>query len=153
MKGLSFHADGELYVVDASRVREVALMTVTPVPTAPEAVVGIANMKGRVVTILSLAAFLERDREKNKGALTARTLVFKYITDSCDQMALLLDKPGDLVAISDDKILPPPADSAFFISGIAETEDALYRIIDIEAIIKRYKTDSKNPGEMQGGNT
>jgi chemotaxis signal transduction protein len=153
MQGLSFHADGELYVVDASRVREVTLMTVTPVPSAPAPVVGIANMKGRVVTVLSLAAFLGRGREKSNGALTARTVVFKYITDSCDQMALLLDKPGDLVAISDDEILPPPVDSAFFISGIAETEDALYRIIDIEAIINRYQTDSKTPGAIQGGNT
>ena len=135
-------------------------LAVTPVPAAPEPIVGIANMKGRVVTILSLAALFGRGREKAsglKGAQTVNAVVFKSFADGGDQMGLLIEKPGDLIEISDKKIRPPSlktgAEEKFYLSGMAEVEGSLYRIINIEAIIKRFEDGGKNPAAAmsQGG--
>jgi len=129
-------------------------MTVTPIPTAPPTVVGIANMKGRVVTILDLAALLRRGRDKGGEAYAVRTVsavIFKPFAGSEDQMGLLIDKPGDLIEISEKQILPPPltigAEEKTYILGIAEVEENLYRIINIHSIVNRFKDGSKNQAD------
>ena len=147
---MSFIADGEFFTVDVTLVQKVARnMRVTPVPTAPDSVAGIANMKGRVVTVLSLTALLGREREKREGGRqiqTVHAVVFKSFTDGNDRMGLLIEKPGDLIDISDDKIMPlsvktgKETDENFCISGMAETDGELYRIINIDSIINRFLT-------------
>ena len=138
-------------------------MAVTPVPAAPDSIVGIANMKGRVVTVISLSALFGREREKTvfgreKGARTINAVVFKPFTDGGDQMGLLIDRPGDLIEIGEKKILPlslkTGAEEKFYLSGMAEVERNLYRIINIGAINKRFEDGGKNPAAnviSQGG--
>ena len=157
MRGLSFIADGEFFTADVNLVQKVARnLTVTPVLTAPESVVGIANIKGRVVTILSLAALLARNtgqdkQEKiekiEKKVHTVNAIIFKPFTDGDDQMGLLIEKPGDLIDISDDKIMPLSvkpsagngAEAQFCLSGMTEVGGELYRIVNIDSIINRFK--------------
>jgi purine-binding chemotaxis protein CheW len=162
IRGLSFLADGEFFAVDVTLVQKVARnLAVTPVPAAPEAIVGIANMKGRVVTVLSLAALFGRGRDKitgEKGAHIINAVVFKPFTEGDDQMGLFIDRPGDLIDISDKKILPlslkTGAEEKFYLSGTAEVESNLYRIINIEAIIKRFADGGKSPaGTLPQGGT
>jgi purine-binding chemotaxis protein CheW len=157
MRGLSFTAGGEYYAVDVTLVQKVARnLAVTPVPAAMAAVVGIANLKGRVITILSLSAMLGRGREKYETHETRETyrneihaVIFKSDTGS-DQMGLLIDKPGDLLEIDADKILAPSllsgtseAKNHFCISGAAEigtgTEKRIYRIVNIDLIMNKFK--------------
>ena len=136
-------------------------MSVTPVPAAPEAIVGIANMKGRVVTVLSLAALFGRGRGKSPGAKSVQAVnavVFKGFKEGDDQMGLLIEKPGDLINITDNKILPlslkTGAEEKFYLSGMAEVDGNLYRIINIESIIKRFEDGGKNPaGTISQGGT
>ena len=147
MRGLSFTAGGELFAVDVTLVQKVARnMSVTPVPTAPDTVVGITNMKGRIVTILSLAALLGRSRDK---AQHAHAVIFKPFTEGNDQMGLLIDKPGALIDISEDQILPPPItagnDGELYISGIGEVDRELYRVINVDLIFNQFIYGSENP--------
>jgi len=151
MRGLSFIADGEFFTVDVTLVQKVAgNMTVTPVLTAPDTVAGIANIKGRVVTVLSLTALLGRNSEQEKREKTAHTVnavIFKSFTDGSDQMGLLIDKPGDLIDISEDKIMPlslktgtnAEPEEKLCLSGMAETDGQLYRIVNVDSIINRFK--------------
>ena len=145
MRGLSFRADGELFTVDVILVMKVVRnMAFTPIPAAPSAVVGIANMKGRIVTVLSLAELLGRER----GARAVNAVIFKPLTDGNDQMGLLIDKPGDLIEINENEILPPPKtadeEESRCISGITEIDGILYRIINIDSIISRFKDNGEN---------
>ena len=148
MRGLSFLLDGELFAVDVTLVRKVVRnITFTPIHAAPGAVVGIANIKGRIVTVLSLAELL--GREKSAGAVNA--VVFKPLTDGNDQMGLLIDKQGDLIDIDENEILPPPRtageEEKSCISGMAEVAGTLYRIINIDSIISRFKDDAEDAGK------
>jgi purine-binding chemotaxis protein CheW len=132
--------DGELFVVDVTLVQKVVgNIEFTPIPAAPPAVAGIANLKGGIITLISLAELLGRKR----GEQAVNAVVFKSSEISGDQMGLLVDKPGDLVDIDDDGILPPPlaekVEERFCISGMAEAEGMLYRIIDVDEIANRFK--------------
>ena len=145
MRGLSFIAGGELFTVDVTLVKKVVRkMAITPIPAVPGAVVGIANMKGRIVTVLSLTELLGRGR----NAQAVNAVVFKPFTDGNDQMGLLIDKPGDLVDINDNEILPLPRTAGevekLCISGMTEVEGRLYRIINIDSIISRFKNNGDN---------
>jgi len=144
MRGLSLLADGELFAVDVTMVQKVVRnLAFTPIPAAPRTVAGIANIKGGIVTLLNLTELLGRKR--NEQAVNA--VIFKSFTNENDQMGLLMDQPGDLIDIDENKILPPPLseekEEKFCISGIAEVEGKLYRIINIDEIINRFM----DPGE------
>jgi len=146
MRCLSFFTDNEFFAVDVTLVQKVARkMAVTPVPTAPDAVVGIANLKGRVVTLLSLSRLLGRKREQTEEpyADAVDAVVFKSISGGENQIGLVIDKPGNLIDIYDEAITLPSlttgSEESFCISGIAEVDNRFYRIISIDSIIEKYR--------------
>ena len=155
MRGLSFISEGELFVVDVSLVQKVIRrMSYTPLKAAPHAVVGIANMKGGIVTLISLSELLGRDRHP----LEKNAIVFQMLTKGNDQLGLLIEKPDELVTIEDVDITSPEfianKEDMFFIRGLTDINDKLYRIIDIELIIERYRTlgiQNENDGEQEHG--
>ena len=105
MRGLSFYDDGEYYAVDVTLVQKVVRnITYTPVPAAPGAVAGIANLKGGIVTLFSLADLLKRKFTGNAND----AVIFKPLTDGNDQLGLLINKPGDIIDINEEEISPAP---------------------------------------------
>ena len=146
MRGLSFIVGSELYAVDVTRVQKVARkLAITPVPSSPAEIVGIANLKGRVVTVLSLDKILGDD-QLCEAERYVNTIVFKSISNSEDQMGLAVERPGNLVDIDANDIRPPPLNAndrgSFCISGVAEIGDDFYRIIDIDSIYRKFTTGS-----------
>ena len=155
MKGLSFLVNEEYFAVDVDIVQKVARkMTITPVPTAPDEIIGITNLKGRVITVLSLYRLLGHmeKRKEEYGVNIVNAIVFKPVSDNEDQIGLFIDKPGDLVEINDETVRPPSlptgAEESFCISGIAEVDNRLYRIINIESIESRYKFKGEKTAEI-----
>ena len=146
MRGLSFLVGGELYAVDVTLVQKVArMLAITPVPSAPLEIVGIANLKGKVVTVLSLSKLLGADKSCD-ATLYANTIIFKYSSSNEDQMGLAVEKPGNLIDLDDSAIRSPhvteDAEENYCISGVTEIGDILYRIVDVEAILRRYAPES-----------
>jgi len=161
MRCLSFFTDNEYFAVDVTRVQKVARrMTVTPVPTTPDAVVGIANMKGRVITLLCFSELLGRRKKRgdSPAADAVDAVVFKSFSGGSNQIGLVIDKPGNLIDIDDAAVSLPSlttgAEESFCISGIAEVENRFYRIISIDSIMERYRyTGEKAANTMPiGGN-
>ncbi|MCL2758721.1 MAG: chemotaxis protein CheW [Treponema sp.] len=160
MRGFSFLVNNEYFAVDVDLVQKVTRkMIVTPVITAPDEVIGIANLKGRVITILSLYRLLGHKEKRNNeyGSRVVKAVVFKTIIGSEDQLGLFIDKPGNLIDLDDNSIrlpsLPTGAEDSFCISGIAEQDNKLYRIIDIDSIINKYKIKGDKTAEtiLNGG--
>ena len=142
MRGLSFTVGDELFAVDVTLVQKVARkLAITPVPSAPDEVIGIANLKGRVVTVLSLCRILG-DGQNCDAEQYVNTIVFKSGLGSEDQMGLAVEKPGNLIDIDFGDIKSPPVTAStqgnFCISGVAEADEVFYRIIDIESIRKKF---------------
>lgn len=146
MKGLSFFVGGELYAVDVTLVQKVARkLAITPIPSAPEEVLGIANLKGRVVTVMSLTSILGIDKTC-EAKFYANTIVFKSVSNHEDQMGIAIEKPGNLISLDDCDIRTPPlasgTETGSYISGVAEIDNNFYRIINIESIFRNYMPGS-----------
>jgi len=147
LRGLSFITGNELYAIDVTLVQKVARkLVITPVPSAPLEVIGIANLKGRVVTVLSLNKLLGLN-ETNDSENGINTIVFKSRSGNEDQMGLAIEKPGNLIDLSDAAIKSPhlsgEPDEGFCISGIAEADEKFYRIINLDAIMQKYMTGTE----------
>jgi len=144
LRGLSFFVNQELYTVDVTGVMKVVRnIPTTSVPAVSDDVVGIINLKGMVITILSLPALLGyKQTEDMHTSNSINAVIFKPIMDSSDQMGLLIDTPGDLITIDTDKIRPLPVNVTFeekqILSGLADVEGKLYRIVDTASIVNRF---------------
>jgi len=153
VRGLSFTVGGELYAVDVTLVQKVARkLAITPVPSAPKEVIGIANLKGRVVTVLSLDKLLGTYDSCDMTSYV-NTIVFKSSSGNEDQMGLAVEKPGNLIDIENSAIRSPPATAdnreSFCISGVTEIEDSFYRIIDVDYILRKFT----HSGDTNSANT
>jgi len=140
LRGLSFLVEGELFVVDVTHVQKVAWnLAVAPVPAAPDAVIGLSNIKGRVITVLDLAVLLGRDGGGNReAARSVNAVIFKPPAPGADQMGLRIDVPGGLVDLDEIRPLSSEESNKGLISGIAEADRALYRFIDASSIMRRF---------------
>ncbi len=148
---MSFFADGEWFAADVGLVQKCARnIELTPVPMAPGEVAGIANDKGKVVTLLRIAVLLQRSAPARALPRRINAVIFKSSSGNVDQMGLVVTRPGDLIDIDDAKIVPPPleegAEAARYISGVAEQDGMIYRILNMEAIIERFRSGAKPQG-------
>jgi purine-binding chemotaxis protein CheW len=139
---------GELFAVDVTHVQKVAWnLAVAPVPAAPAAVVGLSNIKGRVITILDLAALLGRGGNR-EAAPSVNAVIFKPPTPGGDQMGLRIDTPGDLVELDEFRPLSSEESKKGPISGIVEADHALYRVIDASSIIRWFSESGADYAEL-----
>jgi len=144
MKGFCFTAGDEYFTVDVTLVQKVLRnISYTPVPAVPEAIVGITNFKGGIVTLIDLINLLGQKR--NDYATDA--IIFKSSVNGNNQMGLTINKPGELIDIDVKKILPPPVTTGdkqnFCVSGMIGVDGVMYRIVDINSIINKLRQQSE----------
>ena len=139
MNALSMYSGDEIYAIDVSVVSKVVRnMDWTVVPASQETVIGIASLKGGIITLLSLSMLLGYDRSEAE----THAIVLKPLADGYGQMGLMVDNPGDLITVEDDSTISSHLTSddkiASIISGLVESEGKLYRIIDVNFIMGRF---------------
>ncbi len=94
-----------LCALDAAGVQEVIrLAPVTPVPYAPAEVMGIVNLRGKIVTIVDLG--LRLGFPKAVAGPDSRIFI---IEDRNEFIGLLVDRVDEVVEMEHDQWQPPPA--------------------------------------------
>jgi len=108
-KVLVFRAAGEWFAVALARVREVCPRApVTRVPRAPAQVLGVMNLRGRVVTLVDLARCLDLPADGGAGA----HVVLLDLGDPDLAVGLVADRIDQVVDLYPDAAagaLPPAA--------------------------------------------
>jgi purine-binding chemotaxis protein CheW len=134
-----FIIDELLCGIDIKWVQEINRnLELTQVPLAPDYVVGIMNLRGRIVTVINLGKKLGLAPCSMGGK--SRVI----IVDRDDEyIGLLVDGIKDVVTISASEITPPPAnidvDKGIFFSGACKLDDALISILDVGAVLAEEK--------------
>lgn len=142
--------------VDILLVKEVyRRMRISPVPGAPPQLAGLMNLRGRVVSVVDLAACFHRAGvSPERGQL----LIFKTAPDlkphvragrleerrarlGEDIVGLLIDGMDDVMDVPDGGVLPPPPNlgdlDEGLIEGVVKTEDELVVLVDAPALLDR----------------
>jgi purine-binding chemotaxis protein CheW len=138
---VSFNIGEEEFGVDILRVQEINRMVdITRVPNAPDYVVGVINLRGKVIPIIDLRRRLgmptrEYGKDTRIVVLEIDGKVIGFIVDSVNEV-LRIDKN-----ITEP---PPPMVSGIdseYITAIGKLEDRLLILLDLNRILSGKEKD------------
>jgi purine-binding chemotaxis protein CheW len=131
----TFYVGEALFALDTALVEEVVRpRRTTRVAHSPAHVLGIMNLRGKIVTALDLAQILQL------GRATIGEHSRLYIVADGDGMAgLLVDRVGDVIEVDAGALEPPPASvrgaECRFLRGIARDGKRLVTVLDASAVL------------------
>jgi purine-binding chemotaxis protein CheW len=136
---LTFLLDNEVYGTDISQIQEVLeYRKVTPVPRTPDFLLGVINLRGRVVPVVDL----RRQFEMAVSDLTVNTciiIVDVMLDGEKTPLGILADAVKEVVELSMDNITPAPRIGSRintrFISGLGKHEEEFIIILNLPRVI------------------
>jgi purine-binding chemotaxis protein CheW len=125
-----------LFGVDAEPVQEIVRVGhITPVHHAPEYVVGIMNLRGRIVTVIDLGLKLELERTNITPE--SRILIVEW---KGEQVGLLIEQEGGVVAVDRSTMRTPPENvrgvHSTLLEGVFLTDGHLMALLDLTAVLE-----------------
>ncbi|HLI63691.1 MAG TPA: chemotaxis protein CheW [Terriglobales bacterium] len=138
-----FRLGEALFGIPAAQIQEVVQMgNVTPVHHAPPFIVGIRNLRGRIVTVVDLRLRLELGEAERSA--DSRILI---VDTEGELVGLLVDRVDDTIFLRPESMSPPPSNLGALqesvLLGIYRCPDGLVTLLDHNAILK--------PGERAAG--
>lgn len=132
--------DGQLLGLPIGRVQDVFIARrITPVPLAPREIVGLLNLRGRVVTAICLRRRMGRQLPAAAPETAERELVAVGIDHAGEAFALTVDAVGEVMRLSRSTFEPVPIHLdqgwASLAAGVHRLEDRLLVVLDVDAIL------------------
>ena len=136
MELATFYVGGALCGINILNIQEINKhFEITNVPQSSDYVVGILNLRGKIVTIIDLGKKLALSEIK-KGK-DRRNII---VNSNDEHIGLLVDSISDVVHSDEDQIEPSPSNlngiKGKFFNGVLKTEDKLIGILDINEVLK-----------------
>ena len=141
---ITFSCAGQTFGIDIMSIREIRNWSpLTPLPASKPDVLGVMDIRGRVVAVHDLALRI--------GCTTSRITdqtgkVILILSVKGRDMGLLVDSVSDIVEAQEADMLPVPemdASAARFLAAIARVGDQLVAILD-EQVVHDHAVD-RNP--------
>lgn len=144
-----FQLCGEHYGVEISRVQEIIRMQhITQVPGSPSYVMGVLNLRGRVVPVLDLRRRfgLPGSVDLTSGRIVVATLNGQIVGMAVDSVTEVLrftpemvEKPSDLVTTVETG----------YLKGILRVDGRLIIFVDIDLVLSdTQRVDGANVGKV-----
>jgi purine-binding chemotaxis protein CheW len=134
---ITFTCAGQSFGVDIMSMREIRNWSpVTPLPAQKPDVLGIIEIRGRVIPIHDLAMRIGCRTERQAGHEGQVILVLSI---RGHDMGLLVDTVSDIIEIKSENVLAVPqieGSAARFLAGIARQGDTLVAILDEETVLR-----------------
>jgi purine-binding chemotaxis protein CheW len=132
---LTFVLDKQQYAVPIMAVREInQLCEITPVPKTPPFVLGVINLRGKIIPV----ADLRLKFGMSKSEFTRQTCIVVIETDS-GHVGMVVDEVNDVVELHGSHIEPAPhlgsRAEMQFLMGIGKFQERVLILIDIHAAL------------------
>ncbi len=132
---LNFKLGNELYGVDVENIREVVRAgKITPVPNVHYHVLGIMNLRGRIIPVISLRRFFGmEDAETDRKS---KILVIE--DDDGKQTGILVDDVSEVTTYYEDELEPITSvkfSGTKYARGVLRRDDTPIVVIDIKEIV------------------
>ena len=136
---LTFLLSDEIFAIEVLKVKEIiGFGMVTPIPSMPKYVLGVINVRGNVLPIISLARRFELEIMQ-KSHKTCIIIVSAMIDDEALDVGLVVDMVNQVYDILPHKIEATPMFGTSlrkdFIKKIGKVDKKFISILDIEGII------------------
>ena len=152
---LGFSLAGESYAIELLRIREIIEhIPITRVPGMPPAVLGVINLRGRVVPVVDLAV---------KMGLGARPITrwtcFVIVEASLEgertTLGLLADSVSEVLDLTEADIEPPPAfgtrTPVDYLRGLGRQEQRFLLLLDMDRLLSPRELLGLAGGGAGGG--
>lgn len=143
---LSFFVAGEEYALGILDVREIVeFTTLTKIPSAPPAIRGVVNLRGRVVPVVDLA----RRFGLAETVITKRTCIVMIETEWEGEhtvVGILADSVSQVMELPTDSVQAPPTFGtrarAEYLRGMANVGEKFVLILDIRQVLATLADDA-----------
>ena len=128
-----FKIAGEEFAIPVTKIQEVIRkQLVTPIPLSPSEVNGLINLRGQIVTSLSLRRLFAKD-EQNEGHMNI------IVRGPEGLFSLVVDEVTDIINIEEDNLENSPQTISpnlkKFVDRIYKAEDHLVVLLNVDAIV------------------
>lgn len=142
-KMVTFSLAGKDYAIDIMKVKEIAKAgRFTYVPNTSPFVLGVYNLRGDIIPIIDLRLFFNIDIPERKGDEIENMIIVGVGDQS---YGVVIDQIDKVVGIQKSTIQPPHPlfgdISIKFISGVVESNNRLYILLDIDRIFGSRKEE------------
>ncbi|MFW6021161.1 MAG: chemotaxis protein CheW [Guyparkeria sp.] len=132
---VSFTVDGETYALNVLDVQEVLRdAEITPIPGAPDAILGIINLRGNVVTVVDARTFFgleEKTWDENSRIMVIEVASGEIVGLVVDSVAEVIALPQ---AVVDQAMMAVADDRARHILGIVPQDEKLIILVDMKSL-------------------
>ena len=140
----TFHVGDHFLGIEVERVQEVLRdCDITPVPTAPEEIRGLINLRGQIVTAVDLR------RRFGIGERFEAAPTVLVLDSGAELLSLVVDRAGDVVEVEEAIFEEPPdtltGESRRLIKGAFKLEQTLLLVLEVEHAVAIGTT---NTGEI-----
>lgn len=135
---LSFCLDGEHFASPVKKVLNILEMCpITPVPLAPEHMVGVINLRGSVLPLIDTRV------KFGMGATTVSVNTCILVLDIAAEgdsvcVGAMVDSVQEVLELADEALLPPPSlgtkFKADFITALSRNHDKFVMIMDMDKV-------------------
>ena len=108
-------------------------MPITRVPHTQPYFLGVINLRGVIIPVMSMREKFDLPFKENTGA--TRILIIKY--DGAD-IGVLVDEVKEVVTLNDDsieKVTSDDVEARSYVTGVGKYNDTLISILNIPALI------------------
>jgi purine-binding chemotaxis protein CheW len=131
----TFYLGNTLMGIDTMRVQEVIRITdMTPVYHAPAYILGIMNLRGKIVTLVGLAEKLELPQSKITE--DSRLVIVQW---NDEYVGLLVDRIFDVIHADRGGLMPPPSNihemQGRFFDGVLNADGHLIAIVNVDKVL------------------
>lgn len=134
-KYLTFFLSSEEYGIEILKVQEIiGIMSITSVPRTPHFILGLINLRGKVIPIVDLRLkFAMQSTEQ-----TEETCMI-VVQAAGVTMGIMVDRVSEVMDIADESIDDPPTFgtevNTDYILGIGKAGDRIILLLDIENVL------------------
>jgi purine-binding chemotaxis protein CheW len=141
---LMFDLGEEVFGLEISYVTEIiGMQPISGLPETPDYIRGIVNLRGKIIPVIDMRLKFK----KSSIDYTDRTCII-VIDTGLFSVGLIVDSVAEVLALSDDQIVPPPDTRTGiqnrYIKGIGKTEERVALLLDCEKLFSEEENDVIN---------
>jgi purine-binding chemotaxis protein CheW len=152
---LGFSLAGETYAIELLRIREIIEhVPITRVPGMPPALLGVINLRGRVVPVVDLAVKMGLG-PRPITRWTCFVIVEALMDGERTALGLLADSVSEVLDLGPDDIEPPPSfgtrTPVDYLRGMGRQEQRFILLLDLDRLLSADELLGLVAGATGGG--
>jgi purine-binding chemotaxis protein CheW len=134
-----FRLGGEGYALEVMRVQEVLdMQTLTDVPGGPKFLLGVINLRGKVVPVYDLRMPFGLARDTKATRAPCVLIVESTVGNETLVTGLLVDRVSDVLEFTPEEVQPPPqlglGKASPFVRGLIRHQDGFLLVMDVDRV-------------------